>query len=558
MFRGARIRLTLAAVTAGALAWGAKLSVRGDAVIDVHVAADGDAQEIRGTLRDDVGQPLGGRRVELSVMDGARAVPLGTPRACGAGGAPTQPQPDTVALETDAGGVFCVRTGGMPTSGRVRARFGGGSALDAGAWERAYDLARGAAALAWDPLPDALDLDGRTARVGARVTASAGADRPIEGAWLSLSDERGARLGKVRTDARGRAVFDVATDALAGPGVGALVVTSEGGAELHAKIVRAARVTLVGAPPAAPIVPSDGHELTLAVETSRGPALSGAVEARVGAQVVGTGAVAGGRATVPLAFDVPVAGSLEVTFTFLPTSAGLRGGPPLTLRVPVRPPSLWRKAPLLVVAAVLLLVLANGWRRLPRPARLATREAPGARLPDLVLLPDDGAPGVRGVVLDAHERRPLAGITVAVRARDFQGDREIAATTTDERGEFTLGVDAASSRVLVAEGPLHTRVEVPTPRRGRAQLGLQLRRRAVLERLMEALKRAGPAWITRPEPTPSAVARLAEGRARGDVAEWARAVEDAAYGAEPVDAVREAAVASKERDLGAPAERRAR
>ena len=80
----------------------------------------------------------------------------------------------------------------------------------------------------------------------------------------------------------------------------------------------------------------------------------------------------------------------------------------------------------------------------------------------------------------------------------------------------------------------------------------------MLERLMEALKRAGPAWAGKPEPTPSAVAKIAEGRARDDVAEWARAVESAAYGSRVVDAAHEASVRALERDLGAEPKARGR
>lgn len=562
MFHRVRIRLLRAAwlVTAvAAPAWGAKLAVRGEAVVELRVGSDGDAQEIRGTLRDDVGQPLGGQRLELSALDGARPAMLAPPRSCGQPRAPTRPQADTYAVETDSLGVFCVRTTGLPLKGRVRVRFAGSGALDAKAWEEAYDVDRRAPSLAWDPLPDALDLDPRVTRVSVRATARAGGDRPMEGLWLSLEDERGASLGRARTDAQGRAAFDVATETLGGPGIGELVAkTDDGTASLRAKVARIARVNLVGAAPTEPIVPHDGHAISIAAETARGPASAGTVEAKIGGEVVGTAAVVSGRAHVPLAFDVPAAGTLEITFTYLPASSGLRGGAPLTLRVPVKPPSLWRKAPLLLVAAGLLLVLANGWRRLPRPARAAPREPRHARLPELVLLPDDGAPGLRGVVLDAHERRPLAGIAVAVRARDFEGDRELATTTTDERGEFVLMVDPVQSRVVTAEGPLHARVEVPMPTRGRAQLALQLRRRAVLERLMEALKRAGPAWAGKPEPTPSAVAKIAEGRARDDVAEWARAVESAAYGSRVVDAAHEASVRALERDLGAEPKARGR
>ncbi len=555
MFPRLRIRPLRAAwlaVAVSATAWAARLDVRGEAVVDVRVGSDGDAQEVRGTLRDDVGRPLADQRLELSVLDGGRAVTLAAPSPCGTTRAPSRAGPEAYAVVTDGLGVFCLRATGLPTKGSVRVRFGGDGALEARAWEQVYDVGRSAPSLAWDPLPEALDLDLRSARVAVRATARAGADRPIEGLWLSLTDERGAALGRARTDTDGRAAFEVPTEALAGPGVGELVVRAgDDPGPLRAKVLRVAKVALVGAAPPAPIVPHDGHTLVIAAETSRGPAAAGAVEAKIGAEVIGTAAVLDGRARVPVMFDVPAAGEVEISFSYLPSSSGLRGGAPLALRVPVKPPSLWRKAPLVLVAAALLLVLANGWRRRPRSARSSARPMRQLRLPELVMLPDDGAPGLRGVVLDAHERRPLADVKVTVRARDFDGDREIASTTTDARGEFSLSIDVVTSRVLTAEGPLHARVEVAMPGRGRAQLGLQLRRRAVLERLMDSLRRAGPAWGGKPEPTPSKVAALADARARQDIAAWARAVEEAAYGAPTVDAAREASVRALEREIGA-------
>jgi hypothetical protein len=75
----------------------------------------------------------------------------------------------------------------------------------------------------------------------------------------------------------------------------------------------------------------------------------------------------------------------------------------------------------------------------------------------------------------------------------------------------------------------------------------------LLDRLVLAARRTGFAVAAPPDPTPAHVARQADARARPELAHYARAVEEAAYGVAPVDEGHEDRVASLEpKDVAAP------
>ncbi|HEU4404011.1 MAG TPA: hypothetical protein VFS43_01770 [Polyangiaceae bacterium] len=506
-------------------------------------------------MRDDVGVPLAGAAVIISARGaGDEPLRLGPPSACDVApaGAP-RASGDGVAVETDRAGGFCVRVqpDRLPSGAVLRLEHRGGEGLDAARREVAVDGLLGAPILSWDPRPDVLDLD--APRLHVNVVASApGAEAeaaPAAGVALVLEDEGGRRLGTARSDGAGRALFDLASSELGPPGAGELVVRPVAGAGAHeplrTPVLRYARVSLVVAQPPGPVVPHDGHVFDAAVETSRGPARSGAVEARVGGEPVGAAGVREGRARVPVAFDVPAAATLPITFQYLPDDPALRAGEPATLQVPVRPPSLWRRAPLLALVALLALWTARGWRRAPAPARPEPRPA-SAPLPvgreGVIEGPSAGGEGWRGQVVDAHGAEAVAGARVAVVRRTFQGERVVAEAVTDAQGMFALDAPFESHATLVVEGPLHRRLERPAPKPGHVIVALVARRRALLDALVRSARRAGGPWKS--DPTPAQVALAAQAAGQAPTEAWARAVEGAAFGPEPVDAAAEAQIAA--------------
>jgi hypothetical protein len=504
-------------------------------------------------LRDDVGTPLASAAVTISVRgaDG-EALHLGPASACD--GPPSNPPRgtnETIGIETDRLGAFCVRVAPdrLPSGALLRLEHVGSEGLDAARRDVPIDGLLGAPLLTWDPRPDALDLD--TPRLLVHVVASApGTDAepvPAAGVALALEDETGRRLGAARSDGSGRAFFDVASSDLGAPGPGELVARTVAGAGSHeplrAPVLRHVRVSLVVAQPAAPVVPHDGYVFDVGVETSRGAARSGAVEARVGGEPVGAAGVRDGRARVPVAFDVPAATTLPITFQYLPDDPSLRPGAPTLLQVSVRPPSLWRRAPLLALVALLALWTARGWRRAPAPPRPEVRPLPSLSFEGregIIEGPSTGGEGWRGQIIDAHSAEPLAGARVAIVRRSFQGERPLAEATSDAQGMFALDVPFEPHATLVVEGPLHRRLERPSPKPGHVIVALVARRRALLDALVRAARRAGGPWKT--DPTPAQVAHAAQIAGQAPTVDWARAVEGAAFGPEPVDAVAEAHV----------------
>jgi len=198
-----------------------KLVVRAAPTLEARAFIDGEAFVVRGTLRDDVGTPIPGARVEMAVVaaGGSAALTLPPTQSCNvaAGGHPQRLAPDTYAVETDVGGAFCARTSKLPDVGLLRLRFGGVGALEAVSLEAPYDVSRASPTWAWDPKPDEIDLD--VPRALATVVLSEGT-RGVDGAPVTLWDERGAAVGTARTDADGRAALSIVTSALGGPGPG--------------------------------------------------------------------------------------------------------------------------------------------------------------------------------------------------------------------------------------------------------------------------------------------------------------------------------------------------
>lgn len=546
-------------MTVSAEAHAVRLVVRASPTIEARAYVDGDAYVLRGALRDDVGSPIASAHVEVSILRGAgpgERVPLPPAQPCtarpagsGNAGRAIQLANDAYVLDTDGAGVFCVRAPKLPERGVLQVRFTGLGALDPVTVETAYDVARAAPVWGWDPRPDDIDLD--VPRALATVSI-ADASRGTEGVAVTLWDERGAVLATGRTDGDGRAILAFATTLLSPPGAGSWEVRAgnarSGEPALRAAVTRIARVALVTAPPAEPIVPSDGHLFEVVAETSRGPADGGAVEAVIGDRVVGTGPVRAGQARVPVAFELKGAGNLPLTFRYLSASPFLKAGPPVTIPLAVRPPSPLRRAPLLLLGLGVLAWIARSWRRAPAVARPA-REASAEPVAEVVAHALKNAEGWQGTVVDAHGRSPIQGASVGLWVRDFHGERCAAAATTDAQGSFALRATPPSVALLVIEAPFHSRLERPLPPPGKLTIALVARRRSLLNRLVDAARRAGGGWVGEGDPTPGHVARVGLDAGKRDPAAWALAVESAAFGTAAVDAATEERIAALETDL---------
>lgn len=545
-----------------------RVQVRGSARLDVRAARAAGRLVLSGAVTDDIGRPLGGARVALTLThakgDGA-LVSLATggdgasPAACSDGASPpVLERADTLVLPSDDGGRFCVRLALPVDRYVVKLESRAAGLVDAAHVELAVDTSLPPLTLRFDPEPAAVSLDDDSASFDVVAsTEDDGVTRPAGGLTLTLASEIDT-LATARTNAAGRVHVTVPSARLGPPGRGELRASFDGSPEagasqVTAHIERRARVEL-SAPEAregklAPAPLDEGVPLEI---TARPATATGAVEARLvdahGESVVGAANLDRGAATlvvtIPPAAQGPEDRGATLRVRFVPDAPWFRAGPELTLLQPARPPSPWRKVPLLLATLLALgwLVVSRWSSRAPAAAALARRSTAPPPEPRVALVEAGPADqGWRGRLVDAHDGAPVAAARVAVERRAFDRLATVVQTWTGDDGRFALPqAMVAPGDELVAEGRAHAEVRRPLPPPGILEVALVLRRRAVLDRLVAWARGRGAPFDAKPEPTPGHVRRAAG--SEFTVARWADAVERAAYGGGVVDASAEADV----------------
>jgi hypothetical protein len=561
-----------------------RIHLRGSSRIDAHTARAAGHLLLSGVVVDDVGRPLPGARVAMTLTKAGDAVggePVrlasASPAACSDGATPpTTEGVDVVVLPGDEAGRFCVRLS-LPTDrylAHLEARPQG--LVDGTKIDVPIDLSVAPLTLRFDPEPTTLSLDDAT--VNLEVVASTeddGVTVAAAGLALSLTREGGEAVAGASTNASGRARFSVEARKLGPPGRGELHVTYPGGPDASAasRGVSVQRETWVdlsapdavdGRLPAGS--PEDGISMRV-VATARCAQLgcagapSGTVEARAGEAIVGVAPLvsAGGGggangaaeahlvATFPMPLPSP-SGEIEaqpLQFRYIPDAPWFRPRGELTLAQPVRTPSPMRKVPLALagLAALAWLVLTRWPARAPAPtpARRSLPPRPAEAGVELLEV-GDAARGWSGQLRDAHEGTAIVEARVAIERRGFERMETVAQVWSDAEGRFHLPPPTATvpGDEIVAEGSLHATLRRPLPAPGTLDIALVLRKRALLERLVGWARRKGMPFDARPEPTPGHVRRAAG--AEFVVARWADAVERAAYGGQAVDAGAEAEI----------------
>lgn len=527
------------------------LRVRAQTAIDAHATRSHGALVISGQLRDDLAVPIAHASVTLKLAYAPSKQPvalqseLGAPSSCGAEAVTTTT--DEVQTRTDEAGRLCVRVP-LPVD-RYAATLSSAPSdyYEAASAEVPADLTRAAVVLEFDPEPRIVSLDAPPAELDAiATTEDDDARTPAPGIALSLENESGTTVGRATTDAAGRARFTVEPTALGAPGRGELVLKFEGNALLgnsvhHALIERDARVTLAPTSLVRGGVPEDGIVLPIAATTKLGPVTSGSVEARVGESVVGAAPLsAQGTASLVASFTPGTQKDVPVRIRYAADAPWFKPGDELLVNVPVEAPSPLRQVPLVVIGAALAAWLIAGRVVKKRSTRPKTSTSPTA--PEGVAgISIIGAPRSRrgvlvGTVVDAHDGSPVERARVAIEETRIQDVRVVASAFTDAHGRFRLDESGANSAMhLVSEGPLHAALRQPLPQAAEVQIALVLRKRRILERLVQWARAKGAPFDARPEPTPGHVRKVAE-RDRRDVEEWALAIERAAYDEGEVDA----------------------
>lgn len=549
-----------------------RVRVKGTARIDAHAARAAGRLVVSGTVVDDTARPIAGAHLAVGVdstrsPDAHVGIPLAgaSPEPCSEGGPrPVLERADLLTVPTDDAARFCVRML-LPTDRYVvhlESRATG--LVEAAKLDLPVDLARAPVTLRFDPeRPGIVGLSLDEEEAGAasvmQVVASTeddGVTTAAVGIALTLTNEAGAVLGTAATDASGRARFAVEPARLGPPGRGELRVAFAGGADGAAssqamQVERRTRVDLA-APDATeghlpPGSPEDGIAVRV-VATARCARRgcttlpTGTVEARPGegdgSAIAGAASLEQGQAHMVATFAMPPANEAGLRLRYVPDAPWFLPGGELALVVPVRAPSPWTKAPL-----VLLALVAVAWLAIPRllsrvrPAPTGDRPSRAPAIPEAGVALVRAGPAARGWtgrLHDAHDGFAIVAARVAIERRGFERVERLVEVATDDDGAFVLPpLEAQPGDELFAEGLLHAPLRRPLPPAGELDVALVLRRRALLDRLVAWARKRGKPFDARPEPTPGQVRRAAG--SEFTVARWADAVERAAFGGEVVD-----------------------
>jgi hypothetical protein len=568
----------VAATTAGASE--PVLRVRGQAVIDLAAGWLDGHLIVSGSLRDDTGRALAGAVLTLVArgpMGKSAALPQGVPCSPLAE-ADKVPQgtPEERSLRTDRAGRFCVdfeseaadvSFGGAPTPPvDVEVRYADARGLfDPAARRVAVERNRRGIELRFVDPPSTLDLDSPRARVEVGMRAEPAAPpspSTLPVVLFARWDDKERLLAQQPCRLGATAVFSIATSELGVPGPVDLIARFAGTesfqpAETVRRVPRTARVTLSLGRHPEPSNPESGITLDLAIGSSRGAVGSGSVEARLAGETVGIAKVESGTARVVARFPRRAARTVELTLHYLPSEPWWAPSAPLGIEVKLTPRSHWGSVAWLVGLVGIAVWLLKSWRRPTRTLRATLGSAPKARAAAVVVIEaDEGAAGWRGVVRDAHDETPVRDALVAIVTEEPEGPRAIARATTSEEGLFELPDVATSTEArFVVTARWHAMLKVKLPPHGRLEVDLVTRRRQLVARFVAWAAREGHGLKGRSEPTPGDVRQAARRVRRPDIAEWADAVEGAAYGPEPVDEPVERRVLEREPpERGRPSE----
>ena len=539
-----------------------RIHVRGQAKIEMHAGRDTGDLVLSGALLDDTGQPLAKEAVsvtlardgdpkQLVVFDEAHAA-----RGCGSRLHEPQSMHATgpLTLTTDESGRFCFRITLPQERYVVQAAWAGASLVDAVKHDLFVDLARQALSLSFDPEPHIVSLDAQTSVVEAVAAidengvTQAGALLAIE-----LTNERGELVANGLTNANGRLRLDMPTAKLGPPGKGELRLAFAGNvdtakASYAADIERHARVTLraplVEVGGLAPAWPEDGIAIALLASWKNGPVPTGTIEARVGDIVVGAALVEGGASKVTVTFATQAdAQIVPVRLRYSSSTPWFEAGDDLEIKVPVRGPSAWRQAPLVLagLAVVGWLFLGRIRKKIPVAAPVQAKpQTKGEAKIDVVREAKSSKLGWSGRITDAHDGTPVAKARITILRPGFERAEVIASAYASDAGRFELRADTRTGDELAIEGSLHAPLKQAIPPCGELEIALVLRKRKLLERLVKWARLRGRPFDAHPEPTPGHVRRAAGNDS--ETARWAEAVERAAYAGGQVDARAEAEV----------------
>ncbi|MEP7053111.1 MAG: carboxypeptidase-like regulatory domain-containing protein [Pseudomonadota bacterium] len=531
-----------------------QLRVTGTLTIEANASLRRGACDVRARVLDDAGQPVSAGQLQIK--------PLSSPAGSSVhecGQHPSELSANAagayLASTSDAGTV-CVHFEGVPEHAEFELTFSDPNGLYAAANKHVIaDSATRSVEMAFAPGQTvlALERDTQILSLVTRPEPPLAIDEKVQNVELALNlahEGRAAeKLASALVEIGSNAEFRVPSRAFGEPGPLEIIAEFAGSAStraaralLHVTSTAQARVTL--AEPLAASHPESGVRVRVRVSSVAGAVPSGSVEARSGGISLGSARVSNGTAELYVQLEEAAAKARPLELRYVADTPWWLPGQPLSVAVPILPPSPWRRLAWVAAALALGAWLLVGWQRPRRLERAAHARAQrdSARAPIDVLELGHARSGWRGRVLDAHDGSPIANALVLMRMPSFDASGVQHTARTDDDGAFALEGSAGPGAALTVRAPFHSPLAAPMPPPGTLVLSLTSRRRTLLTRFVDWATREGR-WDRRGEVTPGEVARRTD---RTEVAGWAGAVDEAAFGPEPLSESKEQGLLARE------------
>ncbi len=533
-----------------------QLRVTGSLTIEASASLQRGACEVRARLLDDAGQAVAAAPLQIKPL---APLPGSSAHECGAH--PTELSVNGAGAylaSTNGSGTLCVHFDGVPDHPEFELSFSDPNGLYSAATKHVIaDSATRSVEMAFAPGQTvlALERDTQILSLVTRPEPALAGDEKVESLAVSLHIARegqpAQKVAFASVEIGSNAEFRVPSRTFGAPGP--LEVSAEFAGSTTTRAARTllhvtstAQAMLTLAEPVAASHPESGVRIRVRVSSVAGAVPSGSVEARSGSVSLGSARVSEGNAELYVQLEEAAATAHPLELRYVADTPWWLPGPPLSVEVPILPPSPWRRIAWIAAVAALGTWLLVGWQRPRRLERAANARAQrdSARAPVDVLELGDARGGWRGRVLDAHDGSPIANAAVLVRLPSFDASGVLRTARTDDSGAFTLeGSDSAGpGAALEVRAPFHTPLAAPMPPPGTLLLSLTSRRRTLLTRFVDWAAREG-GWDRRGEATPGEVARRTE---RTEVAGWAGAVDEAAFGPDPLSEAKEQGVVARE------------
>jgi hypothetical protein len=536
-----------------------QLRIVGSSSIEASASQSSNGTELEARLLDDAGHAVPGRLLQIKPLNASARL---SARDCLARSStlPATASGAYLARSNDAGSV-CVHFEGTPERAEFEVSFTDSDGLYAATSRTVVaDSATRSVQMAFAPAPSALPLEreSQSLTVATRPFPALAPGEPLERLAISLTLSREGEplqtLGVATVELGNNAEFRVPSRLLGRPGPLALSAEFAGSASTRKAQTRTfatatANVALSLAEPVPPSHPESGVRLRVRADSVAGPARGGVVEARIAGANLGSARVSAGIAELYVQLDENTAKSHPLELRYASDSPWWLSGPPLSVAIPISPPSPWRRIAWVAAVVILGSWLLLGWQRPRRLERAAGRltEPRSVRAPVDLIEAGDLHGGWRGRVLDAHDGTPIANALVLVRLPAFDDSGVSCSTHTDDQGAFVLesSLSPGPGAALEVRAPLHAPLAAPMPAPGTLLLSLTSRRRSLLSRFVEWAVHDG-GWERHGEASPGQVAEAARRADRQDVASWASALDEAAFGPEPLSEAKEQAVIVRE------------